>query len=343
MRASQYLQVYGNIAFMLPILTDCLQTLEPKVFDFPGEIAHPADPVSWALDMFAASVTQADMQVWEPSSEGRDSKLSFFDQKDPGCFEQFKNRIQNMQPVHGSLALIDYCSGDGTVRDDADWAWQVFEAYFAEALAKCHPLGSYLRASLWLSCGDHRYEAHNDLSDGLLIHLNGHKRVRVWPTPKKYLQKVVFNHSDFEGRMASEPIDFELKPGQILFIPSGAMHEVVAHGEESAVSVSYHMGSPFPMAILCKQLNRILKGGEVSLPPYMKAIDKFNIYFFEPTHFIEKDRSPDDEMPEKLLKALAGVLQSKQVDSKTMRKLLLTWWRFAMRQPVYQGPYPERV
>lgn len=30
--------------------------------------------------------------------------------------------------------------------------------------------------------------------------------------------------------MATQPIDFDMKPGQVLCIPSGAMHEVTAYG-----------------------------------------------------------------------------------------------------------------
>lgn len=324
-------------------LTDCLHTHEPMVLDAPGEIIPPSDLVQWALDMFAASLIQADMQIREPVSGINDSKISYFDQKDPASFERFRMCIQSAKPVHGALALIDYCSGERTVRDNADWAWEMYNTLFAQGVAKCHPLGSYLRATMWMSCGEHRYAAHCDLSDGFLVHMRGHKRVRVWPVPKKYRKKVVFNHSDFEGRMASEPIDFELKPGQILFIPSGAMHEVIAHGNQAAVSVSFHMGSPFPMLTLCTQLNRMLKGGEVSVPPYMNALDKFNLYFFEPTRFIEKESSLNAAMPDELMKALSGVLQSKQVNSQTIRKLLSNWWRIAMSHPIYQGPFPERV
>ncbi len=239
--------------------------------------------------------------------------------------------------------MIDYCAGDGTIRDNADWAWQVYNSQFAEGLTKHHPMGSYLRSTLWTSCGEHRYEAHCDIFDGFLLHVCGHKRVRVWPVPKKYRQKVVFNHSDFKGRMTSVPMDFEMKPGQVLFIPSGAMHEVIALGDEPAVSVSFHMGSPFPMLTLCSQLNRLLKGGEVSVPPYMKKIDKFNMYFFEPSRFTNTTSGPDDGMPVELLKGLSGALRSKQVDSKTMRRLLSNWWRLAMGRQLYQGPYPERV
>lgn len=323
-------------------LTDCLLTEEPKVLGFPAGISYPSDTVKWALEMFAANLPEADMQIRASNSGKQKSKLIYFDQKDPASFERFKQRIQTMQPVHGSLPLIDYCSGEGTVRDNADWAQQVFEEQFVSGLEECHPMGSYLRASLWTGCGDHLYEAHCDLFDGFLLHMSGRKRVRVWPVPKKYRQRVIFNHRDFNGRMASEPIDFELEPGQILFIPSGAMHEVVAHGEEPAVSVSFHMGSPFPMLTLCAQLNLMVRGGKLSVPPYMKKIDKFNLFFFEPSRFMDKDRSVDDGMPERLLKELSGVLQSKKVDLKTRRRMLSNWWRLAMTQSMYRGPYPER-
>ena len=46
-------------------LTDCLQTHEPKVMDYPGEIAHPSELVPWALEMFADSLLEADMQSSE--------------------------------------------------------------------------------------------------------------------------------------------------------------------------------------------------------------------------------------------------------------------------------------
>jgi hypothetical protein len=97
------------------------------------------------------------------------------------------------------------------------------------------------------------------------------------------------------------------------------------------------------MPTLCIQLNKLLKGGEVSLPPHMRSINKFKMFFFEPTHFIKQAGESDNGMPEELFKALLGVLQSKNVDPATMRKLLSYWWQIAMSRPIYQGPYPERV
>jgi hypothetical protein len=64
-------------------LTACLQTSEPKVLDFPEGVTHPSDPVSWALEMFATNLPEADMQSRESPSGKQDSKLTYFDQKDP--------------------------------------------------------------------------------------------------------------------------------------------------------------------------------------------------------------------------------------------------------------------
>lgn len=320
-------------------LTDCLQTETPKALVLPGELVQPPDPVEWALDMFAASLPEADMQSKDVGAGKQLAKPSYFDQQDPASFERFKHRILNALPVHGSLAVIDYCAGESVVRDGADWAWQFCREHFAAGMGKNHPMGYYLRASLWMSCGDHLYDAHCDLADGFLLHVSGRKRVRVWPVPRKFRRKLVFNHSDFKGRMSTDPVDFELEPGQILFIPSGAMHEVIAHGEQPAVSVSFHMGSPFPILTLCKQLNMLIKGGRIEVPPYMRKLDKFNIYFFEPSRFAGQ---AGEGMPVELQTQLAGVLQSNQVDPAMMRRLLSKWWLLAGSRPMYQGPYPER-
>jgi hypothetical protein len=97
------------------------------------------------------------------------------------------------------------------------------------------------------------------------------------------------------------------------------------------------------MPTLCIQLNKMLQGGKVSLSPNMNSINKFKMYFFEPTRFINTNNGSQDGMPEELYKALAEVLQSENIASKTMRELMSSWWQIAMTQPLYQGPYPERV
>ena len=85
-------------------LMECLQTHAPGVFDFPGDLAHPPDPVAWALDLFAANITQADMQSMEPGPGHQGPKLTYFDQRDPASFERFGLRIQNASRCTAALS-----------------------------------------------------------------------------------------------------------------------------------------------------------------------------------------------------------------------------------------------
>jgi hypothetical protein len=318
-------------------LTKCLQTQSPRVVNFPSTITLPSSPVDWALKMFESGAIEAALQISSPNIN--DGTVTHLDETDPASLQQFISRTQNGQPVHGSLKLIDFCAEDGTMRDNSDWAWDVFSTEFRKALTQRHPLGYYTTATLWTSCGNHRYAVHCDLADGFLVHLCGRKQVRVWPVPYQYQKEMIFNYGDFEGRMKSEPIQFDLEPGQILFIPAGAMHEVVAEGSDPAVSISYHMGSPFPLLALRDQLNKMLKQGEISLPEEMCSTKKFDLFFFEPSRFIKKGDS-DREMPRKLAKALSRVFQSRLLDRGSMLKLLNQWWRIAIKNPIYPGPYP---
>ena len=322
-------------------ITKYLNTLTPRVLDFPAAIKPPPEPLTWALDLFKAAVVEADMQSLENGTQSdSEQRISYFDQQDPATFERFRSAILGGLAVHGSLELIDYRDDGGTVRDNADWSWQLFCDHFAKGLASSHPMGHYLKATLWTSCGEHVYTAHCDLADGFLVHLSGHKHVRVWPVPEQYLKKVIYNHRDFEGRMTTEPVDFELKPAQILFIPAGSMHEVVAHSGQAAVSVSYHMGSPFPLMSLCAQLNKLHQGAEISLPEDLMGLKKFDITFFQPSRFLKAGVSDNETMPQELAEALLGVLKSSKLDSSALQQLLSVWWRTARRQSVYPGPYP---
>jgi len=322
-------------------ITECLNTLTPRVLDFPERIKPPPDPLTWALDLFKAAVVEADMQSIETGTESdQEQQISYFDQQDPATYQRFRKGILEGRAVHGSLELIDYRDDGGTLRDNADWSWQIFCDHFQKGLASYHPMGHYLKATLWTSCGEHRYKAHCDLADGFLVHLTGHKHVRVWPVPEQYLNKVLYDHSDFEGRMTSEPVDFELKPSQILFIPAGSMHEVVAHSGQASVSVSYHMGSPFPLMSLCTQLNQLQPGAEISLSQDLMGLSKFDITFFQPSRFSQAGRGDDEAMPRELVEALLKVLKSSKLNSTSLHQLLSAWWRTARRQPVYPGPYP---
>jgi hypothetical protein len=325
----------------MPILTDCLETHTPRILDMPAGIPFPSDPVSWALEMLEADVVSADMQCMEQDPDNDSiQKISFFDQNDPECFNRFSSGIHQGLPVHGNLELIDYRDDGGTLRKNAEWAWQVFNDEFKIGMAEKHSMGYYLKANLWMSCGEHCYKAHCDFADGFLMHITGSKHVRVWPVPEQFKQKLIYDHSDFEARMATEPLDFELKPGQILFIPASAMHEVVAHGEQPAISVSFHMGSPYPLVVLCDQLNKLKPGVEVFLPPHLSRNLKFNLSFFQLSRFAHFGGGVDGKtVPPELSEALLSSLKSKKINSAEIKELLSVWWQLALNEPIYPGPW----
>lgn len=81
---------------------------------------------------------------------------------------------------------------------------------------------------------------------------------------------------------------------------------------------------------------------DISLPsdPVTWALDIFAANLIQADMQI---REPRPGMPDELIKQLSGVLQSKLVDSKMMRRLLSNWWGLAMSRTIYQGPYPERA
>jgi ribosomal protein L16 Arg81 hydroxylase len=197
--------------------------------------------------------------------------------------------------------------------------------------------------TMWTSYGEHRYDIHCESFDGFLFHMSGCKLVRVWPVSKEHSDMVIFNQNYFEGKMTSETIEFNLKTEQILFIPSGEMHEVISIGDEPSVSVSFHMGSPFPMLMLCIQLNKMLQGGKASSSPKMNSINKFKMHFLSILVSLMLTTKSHDEMPEEFYQALVSAMQSENIASKTMRVLMSSRQQIAMTQPLYQWPYPERL
>ena len=332
---------FGFAESSMAILIDCLETHTPRILDMPDGIPIPLDPASWALDMFEADVVSADMQCMEKDPvNGSIQKILFFDQNDPECFKIFSSGIHQGLPVHGSLELIDYRHDGGTLLKNAEWAWRIFNDQFKTGLAEKNPMGYYFKSTLWMSCGEHCYKAHCDFADGFLMHITGSKHIRVWPVPEKYKQMEIYDHSDFDARLVSEPLDFELEPGQVLFIPASAMHEVVAHGKQPAISVSFHMGSPYPLVILCDQLNKLKPGVEVFLPPHLSRKLKFNLSFFQLSRFAHFGRGSDGKtMPPELSEALLKSLKSNKINSAEMKELLSDWWQLALSQRIYPGPW----
>ena len=318
----------------MPPLIDHLLSTTTAHLSASDAISFPADPLDWGLSIMASNRSEAAMQM-SPRAGG---DVIYLPAEESQSLETFRERILEGLPVHGRLALIDFCSGEGTLRDDADWAWQAFHGEFRDGLEQRHRLGYYMMAMLWMSCGEHIYGAHCDLADGFLMHMHGEKRVKVWPLPESARAAPVFTFGDFEQRQRLPAQEFELAPGDVLFIPAGALHEVTACGTEPCVSVSFHMGSPHPLLVLVAQLNRLVPGGgDLRIPAGMRGLDKFELWFFEPTWFLN---DTTDSMPQALQEALLECLRSKRLSRDQIAELLAAWWQIALQESIYLGPYP---
>ncbi|MEE4659206.1 MAG: cupin domain-containing protein [Halieaceae bacterium] len=318
----------------MPALTEHLLSTKTSHLSASEAIAFPEDALEWGLAMMARNGSEAAMQM----SPAPGADVIHLPAEDAGRLQTFRERILEGLPVHGRLALIDFCSGEGTLRDQADWAWQAFHTEFREPLERVHPLGFYMMAMLWMSAGEHVYGAHCDLADGFLMHMHGEKRVKVWPLPESARAAPVFTFGDFEQRRQLPPEEYQLAPGDVLFIPAGAMHEVVACGQEPCVSVSFHMGSPHPLLVLAAQLNKLVPGGgDLRLPAHMRGMDKFELWFFEPTWYRE---GIGGELPAALREALLDCLASERFTRDQVGELLSAWWRIAQQESIYLGPYP---
>jgi len=165
--------------------------------------------------------------------------------------------------------------------------------------------------------------------------------VRIWPAPEERGRQALFDHAYGIKTMTTPGRLFELKAGQALFIPAGAMHEVVVASDQISVSMSLHTGSPFPLMELCRDLN-YMNGNNVpfELPDEYLHRDKFHVTYFEPCMYAtQSDRA---HMPEKLRAALLEALIRPQGFSpQRLSELLDLWWRNALSEPRYPGPYPH--
>ena len=323
---------------MMPTIADNLMSPQPKVIEMSAVRAPMSDSVSWAINLIKTHAKHSYLEVmkWALKDAPKDEEaVAHLDPRHADTLNRFIAGVQNRQPVHGRLGLLTYGTDGGTLRENSEWVWELARDHFIDALREKHPLGFYLKATLWLSSGKHVYTPHCDLADGFLFHFTGRKRVRVWPIPEKYNERVVFRFGDFPDRMTTVPWEFDLQPGQILFIPAGAVHEVVAE-DDSAVSVSFHMGCPYPALTLCRELNEMLGYEDVTLPVEMTSKEKFELYFFEPSNYIAASSQSADVLPGVLADGLMRVLRTQKTSRERLTEMLNAWWKLAIESPYYE-------
>jgi hypothetical protein len=303
----------------------------------------PADPVAWAHGVVSAHPAELRLEAM-PRTIGvqvddPNKALSLAQDTAPELVRNMLTGISKGAAAHVSMELWHADSFGELISDPAAEPFKEFmtEAFGAR-LQELNPLGHHLKLTMWFSADEHLYDAHCDVADGVLFQLKGEKVVEVWPIPKERVDKLLFDHTYRFSPMATRGQRFTVCAGQALFIPAGAMHEVVVGREQVSVSMSLHAGSPFPILELWNDLNRLSGHSEpFGLPEEMRRREKFHVCYFEPSRFHDKDRQTG--MPVALRDALQEALVCPRgISTERLGELLDQWWQLATSKPCYPGP-----
>ena len=327
-------------------IRNCLYSSEPQLFDLPAEFPVPSDPVSWSHSVCTAHPGAISVEAMPQTIgvvvEDPGRAVTLASDAAPELVRKVLTGISRGAAAH---ALMPLWHADSFVERVADQAVVPFKDFVVEYLGarlqELHPVGYYTKLTLWFSADKHLYAAHCDVADGLLFQLTGEKVVEVWPVPRERGTSPLFDHAYGTDRMTAPGRTFKVSAGQALFIPGGAMHEVVVASNQVSVSMSLHMGSPFPIIELCRDLNHMGDHGcTFELSEEMMQKNKFRVFYFEPAMF--HSEHAQSRMPDTLSEALLNVLIRPQGCSRERtNELLDVWWRNAVITPRYPGPYPH--
>jgi ribosomal protein L16 Arg81 hydroxylase len=101
---------------------------------------------------------------------------------------------------------------------------------------------------LWIGPGGTITPLHHDVLDIILTQVRGSKRIRLFaPEQKSFLYNSIGVFSDVDVEQPNfekfplyryaEPIEFDLRPGEMLYLPDGHWHQV--HSLEPSISISF--------------------------------------------------------------------------------------------------------
>ena len=91
---------------------DYLQTDTPCILPSIEGIHLPDDPVSWGLKIFRANPAESALQFTEVDARG-EQHTQYVDEKDPANMDRFAEGITDGMPVHGRIAVVDFCADKG--------------------------------------------------------------------------------------------------------------------------------------------------------------------------------------------------------------------------------------
>jgi hypothetical protein len=324
-------------------LRDCLLSSEPRLLDLPAEFPMPADPISWAHAVCSAHPADIRAEAMPKTLGAKvddpNRALSLAEGATPELVRNILTGISKGAAAHASMELWHADSFGERVADPVSVPFKNFVTNtLASRLGELHPFGYHTKLTLWFSADKHVYDAHCDVADGLLFQLAGEKAVEVWPIPDERAHQALFSHAYRFSPAATRGQSFHIRAGQALFIPAGAMHEVVVASDQVSVSASLHAGAPFPVLEMCRDLNHMSDQDEaIRLPEEMMRRDKFHVYYFDPAMFHGENRR--EQMPDALKTALLDALLRPQGYSRErLGELLDFWWRQASSTPCYPGP-----
>lgn len=100
------------------------------------------------------------------------------------------------------------------------------------------------------------------------------------------------------------------------------------------------MGSPYPLLVLCSELNKLVGEECIYLPGHMQSLSKDSAYFFQPSDYVARGFSNTDIIPDRLVNDLLDVLQSEKTGRDQLRNLLSQWWKASAGTLSYQCPFP---
>jgi hypothetical protein len=322
-------------------LTSLFMTGEPKLQEYDLDFFEGQDPVKWALGICrqnarAGLSVEAQRSLFAGAEPGDDSVV-YVGPNQPRVLAAVLNHIAMGKGGHASLQMFTFDDERKMCRFEP--GKRLYDSVFKPGLDETCPLGHYAKLTLWFSASAHVYEAHSDLGDGFLFQVTGTKHVKVWPLPEEHTSRVLFNHTD-RGELQSRGAEqFTLTPGHVLFIPQGAMHEVTVESGESSVSFSCHLGGPYPVLSLTRDLQEA-HGGEFSLPEEYAGTTKADITHFQPGRY---DEASPDAMPAPLREELCRVIDAGDRSDEELSGFLDEWWASKRAQSTYGGPYPRHL
>lgn len=327
--------------FMDPLLS-LLRTPEPKILNYPAPFLKNNNPVEWAADLCRKNAqTGLRVQVMKSAVSGDSQDQSVINVKPTNtkAINDVLRAISQGMAGHANMQLFN-CNSLMQVSQFEPGLYFYYKVLY-EALEEIYPQGHYVKANLWFSASRHIYHAHIDKGDGFLFQLKGKKRVKVWPVPEECAKEVLFNHGDIKRRQSLPCREFDLGPGEVLFIPSGAVHEVMVDSGYCSVSVGFHVGGPYPLLTLQRDLDEMFHGEHFELPENLSDTAKSDITYFDPALHCTGHCSEESSMPETLKNVLCEVFTTDTNDKSALAQQLDEWWQEKIKRPTYMGPYPQ--